>query len=653
MAANTHEPGASAEAFLEMLVREAPRVEFDRPLLEARAVGASADALAALDRARELALEVRALLDRRRRREAELSALFDTVADLATLRDLDAVLEAIVRRARKLLDTDVTYMTLNDPDRGDTYMRVTDGSVSARFQRLRLPMGAGLGGLAAQLATPFTTSSYLGDPRFRHTEEIDTAVQEEGIVAILGVPMRLGARVVGVLYAANRTARPFERPEIALLTSLAAHAAVAIDNTRLLTETRAALAELGTANTLSREHSLAIERAADAHDRLAGLVLRGVDVRELATTVAELLGGAILVLDAGGRRLVTVGDISDAVSDAALAEAVAEARVQGRAVRRGDLRVAAVGAGGEPLCALALCVPGELSETDERTLERAAVVTALLLLVRRSVTDTESRVRGELLEDLVVGRGDDPAVLLERARRLGVDLDRPHVVVVFSAEARYRQRAASWAAGQASARGGLAGRHDGDGVLLLPGSSGSSASSASSGSPGFPGSPGDEARRVARELGAVLGSPVTAGGAGPVGPDEVPAAYVEAARCVSALRTLGRTGEGVSAADLGFVGLLLGQDNDINTFLTATIGPVLEYDERRRTALADTLRAYFDTGSSPARAAERLHVHVNTVNQRLDRISQLLGTRWQRPDHALEVQLALKLHALRASLPGT
>jgi sugar diacid utilization regulator len=636
------QPDAS-EAFLEMLVREAPRVEFDRPLLEARAVGATPDALAALDRARELALEVRELLDRRRRREAELSALFDTVADLATLRDLDAVLEAIVRRARKLLDTDVTYMTLNDPDRGDTYMRVTDGSVSARFQRLRLPMGAGLGGLAAQLATPFTTSSYLGDPRFRHTEEIDTAVQEEGIVAILGVPMRLGARVVGVLYAANRTARPFGRPEIALLTSLAAHAAVAIDNTRLLTETRSALAELGTANTLSREHSLAIERAADAHDRLAGLVLRGVDVRELATTCAELLGGAIIVLDAAARRLVTVGDVADSVSDAVLAEAVAAARVQGRAVRRGDLRVAAVGAGGEPLCALALCVPGELSETDERTLERAAVVTALLLLVRRSVTDTESRVRGELLEDLVVGRGDDPAVILDRARRLGVDLDRPHVVVVFSADARYRQRAASWAAGQASARGGLAGRHDGDGVLLLPGEA-----------------PGDEARRVARELGTVLGAPVTAGGAGPVGEPvlgEVAAAYGEAARCVSALRTLGRTGEGVSAADLGFVGLLLGtnagNDNDISTFLTATIGPVLEYDERRRTALADTLRAYFDTGSSPARAAERLHVHVNTVNQRLDRITQLLGTRWQRPDHALEVQLALKLHALRASLPGT
>lgn len=627
--------GTPAEAYLALLLREAPLVEFDRPALEARAAGASAEALAELERARELALGVRTLLERRRRREAELSALFDTVADLATLRDLDAVLEAIVRRARRLLDTDLAYMTLNDPERGDTYMRVTDGSVSARFQRVRLPMGAGLGGLAAQLATPFTTSSYLGDARFRHTEEIDAAVREEGIVAILGVPMRLGPRVLGVLYAANRTARPFGRDEVALLSSLAAHASVAIDNARLLGETRAALAELGTANTLIREHSTALERAADAHDRLAGLVLRGGDVQELAATVADLLGGALVVLDGGNRRLASVGDLTG-VSDRTLAEAVAAARLLGRRARRGDLHVAAVGAGGEALCALALRTPGELTETDERILERAAVVTALLLLARHSVADAESRIRGELLEDLVAGRTDDLGMILERGRRLGVDLERPHLVVVYTVAPRQHQRAASWATSQAAARGGLAVRRDGDGVLLLPGDD-----------------PGAEARRVARELGAVLDTPVTAGGAGPVGgPGEVAAGYAEAKRCASALLALGRSGEGVSAVDLGFVGLLLGRHNDVDAFLTASIGPVLEYDARRRTALVETLRAYFATGGSPARAAQRLHVHVNTVNQRLDRVGQLLGPHWQQPERALEVQLALRLHQLRTSLPG-
>src|SRR4029450_13894572 len=72
--------------------------------------------------------------------------VYATPADLAGLRDLDAVLRAIVHRARTLLGADVSYLTLNDPERGDTYMRITDGSVAASFQQLRLPAGGGAGG---------------------------------------------------------------------------------------------------------------------------------------------------------------------------------------------------------------------------------------------------------------------------------------------------------------------------------------------------------------------------------------------------------------------------------------------------------------------------------------------------------------------------
>src|SRR5262249_28399178 len=160
--------------------------------------------------------------------------LYDTANDLSGLRDIDAVLHAIVHRARTLLGADVAYMTLTDPETGDTTMRVTDGSVSARFQKLRLGMGEGLGGLVSQTATPYVTANYPADTRFRHTGDIDAGVSEEGLVAILGVPLRLGSTIIGVLYAANRAERPFAREEVALLVSLAAHAAVAIDTTRLL-----------------------------------------------------------------------------------------------------------------------------------------------------------------------------------------------------------------------------------------------------------------------------------------------------------------------------------------------------------------------------------------------------------------------------------
>ncbi|WP_131761305.1 PucR family transcriptional regulator, partial [Actinomadura fibrosa] len=126
----------------------------------------------------------------------------------------------------------------------------------------------------------------------------------------------------------------------------------------------------------------------------------------------------------------------------------------------------------------------------------------------------------------------------------------------------------------------------------------------------------------------------------------VAGAHREAQRCADALLALGRRGDGAGADELGFVGLLIGDDRDVAGFLAGTLGPVLDYDERRGTALVRTLEAYFGTGGSLSRTAERLHIHVNTVTQRLDRVARLLGDGWQAPERALELQLALRLHRL-------
>ncbi|WP_240506188.1 helix-turn-helix domain-containing protein [Thermoactinospora rubra] len=608
--------------FLELLAREASAVEFEGPIIEARAAGRGPREIAELEQAKVEALKVRQLLRRRARREAELSALYDTAGDLAGLRDLDAVLEAIVHRARQLLGTDTAYMTLHDPDRGDTYMRVTDGSVSAAFQNLRLDMGAGLGGLVAQTARPYSTADYFADARFRHKTHIDSAVKEEGLVAILGVPLKLGQRVIGVLFAANRSARPFLQEEVALLSSLAAHAAVAIDNARLLQETRNALEELSTAHKRLREHGEAVERAAQAHDRMMQLVLQGRGIEDIAAVV----GGRLTVLDGLGKPLT--GDLHE--PDPGLFEAAQASRALGRTVRRGNQLIASVDVGGEPLCTLIQehvrddGTRREAPESDERILERAALACALLLLFKRSVAEAEGRVRGELLDDLIARPHDEG--LTERARRLGVDLDEPHTVVVAKHRGQ-RERAAFWASSQAALAHGLAASRPEEVVLLLPGQ--------------------QDARRVARELSASLGAPATAGAAGPVtAAAQVRAAYHEAQRCADALVALGRTGDGASAGELGFVGLLIGQDRDISGFVRSALGSVVDYDARRGTNLVGTLAAYFRSGGSPSRTAEAMHIHVNTVSQRLERIASLLGEDWQEPERALEIQLALRLHRL-------
>ncbi|MEU4353661.1 helix-turn-helix domain-containing protein [Streptomyces virginiae] len=614
---------------LDLLDQGAPAEQFAPPAAPVPGPHPDEPDAAVVAEATRVALRIRRTLSQHRRREAELAALFDTAGDLARLRDLDAVLKAIVRRAKLLLGTDVTYLSLNDDEAGDTYMRVTDGSVSAAFQQVRLGMGEGLGGLVAETARPYSTGDYRDDQRFRHTTTIDGAVTEEGLRAILGVPLRLGTRVIGVLYAADRTARAFTPDEVALLSSLADHAAIAIDSARLLDETRSALVDLNEASRTIEVHSDAMRRAEDAHDRLTDLVLRGAGITEVATAIGTVLQGGTLIHDADGTELARAGTDSGRPS----ARAVAASRADGRAVSADGTWVCAVLAGPELLGSIALTGRPDLGDADRRLFERAGVVTALLLLQRRSVAEAEDRVRGELLGDLLTGAAD-PASLPARARRVGVDLDQPHSVFVLHSAAAPRRLLAA-AARIAHARKGLAGLHHDGVVLVLPAE--------------HPG-PGPGAARLAGELGQALAGPVTVGAAGPVsGPEPFPDAHAEALRCGTALRALGREGSGAALGDLGFLGVLLGDRTDLGGYVRRTLGPVLDYDAKRGTELVHTLRTYFDEGTSPSRAAEALHVHVNTVVQRLERIGRLLGRDWPRPERSLELQLALRV--LRVQRP--
>ena len=81
-------------------------------------------------------------------------------------------------------------------------------------------------------------------------------------------------------------------------------------------------------------------------------------------------------------------------------------------------------------------------------------------------------------------------------------------------------------------------------------------------------------------------------------------------------------------------------------FVRSVLGPLLDYDAQRGRRPRAHAEAYFQAGSSPRHAATALHVHVNTVAQRLHRIGELLGADWQEPRRALQIQLALHLRHL-------
>ncbi len=574
--------------------------------------------------ARALAVRIKDLLDSRRRRESELAALVDTARELATTSDPGGVLDAIVRRARSLLGTDTAYLTLYDPEVGDTLMRATAGSVSAAFQQVRLPLGAGLGGLVAQTRQPWWTDDYPHDQRFRHTGEIDSAVGEEGLIAICGVPLLVDDQFVGVLFASDRVRRSFGADEVALLGNLAALAAVSLVQAQALDE--------------AQSSSASISKAAEAHDRFAGVVLEGGGVEDVAAVLRDLLGGWVVVLDADGRRTSAHGDApaagEPADADPLAAHEVVRASVStGRLADGGGVAAVPATASGERLGTLVLGTPAPLDGGERRMVERAAVVAALVLLFRRQAAEAQQRVRTDLLSDLLAhdgSSGTEHLALAERAALLGVTLSEEHLVAVCQVDpASVRSLALS--ASSVLAGQGLVAVHRGEVVLLVPTSS-----------PAAQGGPSATAAGLAQRLSRTV--PVTVGAAGPLVPTQgLLAAWSEARRTSQALVALGTPGRGAAAADLGFAGLVVGEHPDVAGYLRTQLGPVLDYDAARGTELVRTLEEYFRAGGSPRHAATALHVHVNTVTQRLDRVRALIGEDWQAPDHVLELQLALRL----------
>ncbi|MFF9428162.1 PucR family transcriptional regulator [Streptomyces sp. NPDC014746] len=96
-------------------------------------------------------------------------------------------------------------------------------------------------------------------------------------------------------------------------------------------------------------------------------------------------------------------------------------------------------------------------------------------------------------------------------------------------------------------------------------------------------------------------------------------------------------------ADLGDLRTLLaGVPADVRAvYLDTVLGPLLREGKGSHATLLETLEVFLAHNCSWARTAEALHLHVNTVHYRIDRIQALTGRDLSRLDHKLDLRAAL------------
>ncbi|PAZ15865.1 transcriptional regulator [Streptomyces sp. SA15] len=618
---------------LRLLAEEVPSHRFEELLLRADQT-CSAHERDRLEQAVRLAHVIHASQHRRRQREDGLAELVDTARDMTHPHDLGELMRVISRRVKRIIKADMACIGLPEDD-GTLRLHAVDGATTGLWAEVRLAMGSGQ--QAMTTGAPLWTADYLNDDRFEHSPQADELVRAEGIRSLLAVPLVHGDGTLGVLFCASRTVRHLTPDEIGLACSLAALGALALKRAERLQDASDEVSELESDGFRTRTALARLQQLADVRSHLMGLLLSGADLDILAQAAADALDGTVQLRNPAGLIITATAHLPD-LDDNAVTEVSWDAQAQRTPMMQGeDTWVAPVVAGAENLGFAVLRPATPLIGEDERLLYLITQIFALQLLLQHGTAAAEGPVHDELFDELIAlpSGGSRRAHRVEqRLSRAGLDPAAPHVLLAVRIEGGSHGRAMMWASSYAHRQGGLKTARDGNIVLLLPGTDAS-----------------DTARSVADELSAVLGHPVTVGASGPGrGPTEAGRLHQEAVRCLEALTTLDAIGSAAAPDDLGFVGLLLSEGHDVGGFIENSIGPLLAYDRENDTDLVKTLEAYFATGASPSKAADTLHIHANTVSRRLERVTALLDPQWQQPGRALDIQLALRIHRMRALL---
>jgi sugar diacid utilization regulator len=312
---------------------------------------------------------------------------------------------------------------------------------------------------------------------------------------------------------------------------------------------------------------------------------------------------------------------------------------------------------------LALLGPADdFVDFDHQVADRAASVLAIELAKQSAVVEARLRLQGDFLTDLLDSPTPPEEPLLERARRLGYDLSRPHLVFVLRSREGLPRNGTNLPRGQqrfvdASRRRlvladvtTLLRERDGSIQVLMPCPADLDPNDAEAALAWV------ERLRCSLEESLAPDAVLVVAGVGRTpGPDTTAyAAMREATRAADIAASMaGDSPATLHFARLGALRLIfhLADNPELRAFQRDVLGPLETSDTARRSEFIRTLEAFLRAGGNHMRAARDLNVHRNTLIYRLERIQELLGgANLEDPEMRLNVQLALKI---RAALGGS
>jgi purine catabolism regulator len=425
-----------------------------------------------------------------------------------------------------------------------------------------------------------------------------------------------------------------------------------------------AITEAVASKIVNEQYSL-LQRSLAVHEKLTKIILEEKGLDAILSTLSALVGCSAVLFDFHGVVLC------EAAYRRHLGGALVASLWRRISERRADrqnfaLSMEGVGSGVQVYPVVAshrigafLAVvkdSGDFSEYDRIILHNVVTVTALELVKKKAVAETEKRLAGDFFDELIASDLYEEEI----ARRLaffGLDAQSPHLIVLVSIDGAEeggdfgacRGSAAvqdikerlHWAVDEFMARRDIlsisASRNDSVVVLVQPGKLDPSAVIALAGD--------------LREAIAAMITEITVSlGIGRPHRQliDLRQSYYEASYAIKIRRLKGEPGVIASFDDLGSYGLLLGlQDTlSLEVFYDSVLGRLQTYDEQNSSDLVRSLTSFLEANGHWGDAAEKLFVHRHTLRYRMKRVEEITGRDLDQSQDRMEFWLALKAKEL-------
>jgi serine phosphatase RsbU (regulator of sigma subunit)/anti-sigma regulatory factor (Ser/Thr protein kinase) len=155
------------------------------------------------------------------RRRNHLLSITDSALGYMSLEDM---LSELLERIRSSLEVDTAAVLLLDEDRGVLLARAARGLEEEVRQGVQVPLARGFAGRVAAGARPIIIED------LDRADVVNPILRQKGIRSMLGVPVHVQGRVIGVMHIGTLVRRVFDEDDVTLLQLAADRAALAIDN---------------------------------------------------------------------------------------------------------------------------------------------------------------------------------------------------------------------------------------------------------------------------------------------------------------------------------------------------------------------------------------------------------------------------------------